>query len=311
MKRLAPLALLATAFGCGTPQPQTKATPTPDSAPVLAPPMRTVQAPTAVAMLEPYLVAVVPAVASPSLPPTLRGGFSSPPPPSLDLDPLAPANPPPAASEGTAPTAPSPSPSPKPSSPSSKPNLSALVRLLEQERAQNVEAAQRALDTAQTAADASAAEAKRQWSYVKEGFVAQKKAEEADARTKSAQAEAARAQKELEDAQGRKRNARRDVERALVAVEAPEGRLAALESPLPVYRPVPYTYRLSIVGTLKGDPTVTGGTLGRALPTTKAETGAWIVRTASPSALKVSLGETLLTLGVHDLPAPAPSKRGA
>ena len=261
-----------------------------------------------VALVEPYLVAVE----TPRLlaePPTLRGNIM----PNLRDVPILPAPP----TTQTVPVEPSAPPASKstPTAPKRGTVLSpAVVKLFEDERARSVDDARRRLAAASARATQTATEAKKQWGFVKDGFVAQKQAENADATAKEAADEQADAQKSLDDAQARQRSARRDVEAALRAVAVSpvpsEGEgpgilhVAQLTLPTTSYQPMPGLFRLSVLGAGTVKISVQNGTLGRRLEPSLGEAGAWLVRCLDPAQLRVGVDARPATLVVRTLPAP-------
>ena len=257
-----------------------------------------------VALVEPYLVPVnLPAT---TMPPTLRGGFA--PLPTVPITPLPPAgglpSAPPATESAPAPSLPKSPPAPTTVAPKRVTALSpAIVRLFEDERAHSVDDAHRRLDAATARASASAAEAKKQWDFVKAGFVAQKQAQNADAAAKDAQDEQANAQKALDDAQRRQRNARRDLEAALrvAAMPAPFA-LAQLTSAPKTYQAAPGLYRLAILGSSPTSISLQNGAIAKRLPPDGGEAGAWLVRCPDPTKLRVGVGARPATVVVRTLP---------
>ncbi|GEM_PF-5134742 len=304
------------ATGCAAPAPKTESSTTPiakESPKVEASAKGVPAQPTAVvALVEPYLMAVTESQAVVIPPPSLRGQILTP----LPISPLSPAPPTQTVPIDPKPAAPRPSAPAIPSAPSQKIAKAtiplAVVRLLEDERSRSAEDARRRLTAAVARAAQTAAEAKRQWGFVKEGFVAQKMAEGADAAARDAAQEQADAQKALDAAQQRQKEARRDLQAAYGAVASADPGFveASLQKPLPAYRPVPFTYRLSLLGKPSGKPTVENGTLGRTLPAAQNEGGAWIVRCADPSRLKVTIGGQAATLVNHPLPPAQAPDRG-
>ncbi len=293
-------AVVLATVGCRSAPPPAPASPVVVQAPVSAPTKVTVVAPApVVALVEPYLVVS----AAPRLPslPSLRGQILPDlrnipilPSPPIQTVPVEPTNPLP-----TKPTPVSPAPSPRRSSVVSP----VVVRLFEDERARSVADAGRRLAAASVRAAQTAAEAKRQWGFVKDGFVAQKQAESADATARDAAAEQADAQKALDEAQSRQRNARRDIEAALRVAATPSPfALAELAVPARSYQPVPQTYRLSVLGASTMTITVQNGTLGRRLDPQPGEAGAWLVRCPDPSRLRVGVGVRPATVVVRPLP---------
>lgn len=302
-------AAILVAAGCqSTPAPApVAARPT---AATLPPSVRVVSAPPTpapvVALVEPYLVpAAAPAIPPP--PSSIHGNLA--PLPSVPITPLPPIQgtpvTPPAAVVPTPKKPPVSTPpatvAPTPKRPQTVPP--AIVKLFEDERAHSVDDARRRLAAATSHATQAAAEAKRQWSFVKSGFVAQKQAENADAAAKDALDEQSDAQKALDDAQLRQRNARRDIEAALKVASTPSPfTLAQLTTVPKAYQPVPGLYRLSVLGATPVTISVQNGTLGRRLPTDGGEAGAWLVRTPDPTRLRVGVGTRPATVVVRTLP---------
>lgn len=283
-------------IGCAAPP---SPTPSRSAAVTSTPPPPVVEAPKSapvVALLEPYLVAE--AASRPiERAPVPLGGRIIPVEPSAPLTPAPPTvtrpiDPPPAATAKPAPAAPRVLPP-------------ALIRLFEDERTHAVDIATRAVAGATARVTQTTAEAKRTWDLVRAGALAQFKADQADAAARSANTEKAEAEKALSDAQERRRNARRDVEAAFSAVASTASAFSLVQAttPLPAFRPVPYTYRLSILGVGHPQVTVEGGSLGRPLASLKGEGGAWIVRCLDPSRLRVKVGATNAQVVARPLPS--------
>lgn len=226
--------------------------------------------------------------------------------------PLAPKKTPTAPS--VSPPAPTPAPKTAPAPRTLSPNaIATMVRLLDEERGRSVETAKRRLAAATARATQTATEAKTTADLVRSGALAQIKADQAAAAAREAATEQADAQKALDDAQQRQRESRKDVEAALKGVaDVGSGMtLAAEKVKIPAYQAVPYTYRLSILGSsLPGPVRVEHGTLGRTIPTLTGEAGAWIVRCADPSQLSVKVGDHAATILVRKLPPAVPAKPG-
>jgi hypothetical protein len=285
------------------------ASPKPSAAPVAAPTPPAVAAKIQVAatvvLLEPYLEPATPAqMVLP--PPSLVGRIQMSPPPN---EPLVPSAPP--ATETR------PIPNPPPSTPPaskrpSKPSpgvVGAMVQLLQDERSRSADLARRQLSLASARVAQTAAEAKKTGDLVRAGALAQFKLTQADAAARDAVAEQAEAQRTLDDAQQRVTEARKDVESVLNAVSELPFSLAQFATPPVAFRPVPFTYRLTVLGaTPLAAIQVEGGTLGRVLERGKGEAGAWIVRCQDPSKLRVIVGETETQTIVRSLPRTDPAR---
>ncbi len=293
-------ALLA---GCASQKP-TVAPPEPVAVPK-APLVEAKKPSVTLALLEPCLEPAMPAqMVLP--PPSLGGRIQISPSPSLPLVPSAPP---------TTQTRPIPAPTPVapppdkrlPRGPSAS-TVNAMVQLLEDERSRSVEQARRQLSLATARVTQTAAEAKKTSELVRAGALAQFKATQADAASRDAVAEQADAQKTFDDAQRRVGEARRDVESTLSAVSQLPFSLAQFAAPTVAFRPVPFTYRLSVLGTVPLTTIrVEGGTLGRVLERGKDEAGAWIVRCPDPSKLRVIVGESETQTIVRSLPRTEPA----
>ena len=270
---------------------------------------KTERLPTApvVALLEPYLVV---STAPAPMPPSLRGRIL----PNLPTAPITPLPPlsgipsPPVTAPETSPKTPPPKPNPAPVAPTPfsprgplVPN--ALVRLFQEERARSVADARDRVSAASTRATATAAEAKRLWGYVKDGFVAQKQAENADAAAKAAISELGEAQKTLDAAQQRQRDARKDIENALRAAQTPSGlELVQRTVPSETYQAVPNTYRLSVLGSSPVKITVQNGSVLKTQDLKPGEAGAWLVRCIDPTALRLGVDRKAAKLWIRTLP---------
>lgn len=291
--------------GCEAPRPAEVV-----AAPVKVspPPVSVKTSPPMVALVEPYLVPVAPAqLVIP--PPSLGGRIQMTPPPASPLVPT----PPPVTQTRPIPTPPpsrlSPSGTPPVKTPA-KPSpalVTAMVNLLQDERSRSVDQARRQLSLATTRVTQTAAEAKKTADLVRAGALAQFKSTQADAAARDAVGEQADAQKTLNDAQQRVQESRRDVESALNAISELPFSLAQLAIPPTAFRSVPFTYRLSILGSTPIRVVeVEGGTLGRDLTRGSGEAGAWIVRCADPSKLRVKVGAAEMQTIVRSLPRTDP-----
>lgn len=287
-------------LGCA--QPKAPVEPLPVAPPLAVAPPILAKVPETphVVLVEPYLtlVELKPSVA---LPPSLGGRvpFGGQIDPLPSVEPIAP--PPPTE---TRPIAPPPS-NPPPASPRrSTPLPASVVRLFEDERARSVETAKAQVTSAAARVAQTSAEAKKTSELVRAGALAQFKADQADAAARSAVAEKADADRALEEAQERRRNARRDLEAAFGASALTPGFEVVALPTVKAFQPVPFTYRLSILGTRKDAPKIVNGTLGRPLPASKGEAGAWIVRCTDPSRLRVLVDAREATVVVHTLPSP-------
>lgn len=299
--------LMVMAAGCAAPKPA-------ETTPVAAPtPTPVVATPTAaekpavpmVALLEPFLVpASKQQIFLP--PPSLGGRIEMTPPPPTPLTPAAP----PQTETRPVPTQPPVTTPPPPARTAPKlsaPIVSAMVRLLEDERSRSVDQARRQLTLATNRVSQTSAEAKKTADLVRAGALAQFKSTQADTAARDAVAEQADAQKTLDDAQQRVRQARQDVETTLKALAESPFSLAQLPTTPVAFQPVPYTYRLSVLGPDAVTVRLEGGTLGRALERGHGEAGAWIVRCADPSKLRVRIGEVETQTIVRTLPATGPT----
>lgn len=303
MSRTQGLIALALLFGgCSTPPPRSVVSVPAPPVVVNAPSEPKIAAPPLVALVEPYWVAVpLSRPIYPAPPSSMRGDIL--PERELPNAPLVPSPP-----TVTVPIVPKPTPAqPVPApTPRRAPALpTAVVRLFEEERARSVDEARRRVAAATARASQAASEAKRLWGFVHDGFVAQKQAENADAATRDAVAAQAEAQKSFDDAQQRQRDARRDVEAALRAVA--QGSTMSLVQrivPLPTYRPIPGLFRLAVLGTAPVSVAIQNGTLNRRLVPERGEAGAWLVKTADPSKLRVGVGTRPATVIVRGLPLP-------
>ena len=302
LRYVAPLLLIV---GCGKEKATVKV---PDPAPVVksspppaAPPR--VEVPQ-IALLEPYLV--IATALPPAPPPTLRGRIL----PNLPIGPITPlppltGTPPPPepqpSSEPKRPVPSSPVPEPTPKRSTLVPN--AFVRLLQEERARRVEDAKNRLAASAVRATQTAAEAKRLWGYVKDGFVAQKQAENADLAAKAAAKEQADAQKTLDEAQQRQRDARKDIESALRnAWVAPRYELTQLSPPPTTFQVVPNTFRLAVLGNSPVKITVQNGVVLKKIDPQSGEAGAWLIRCIDPQSLRVGIESKPTTLWIRRLP---------
>lgn len=242
------------------------------------------------------------------MPPALSGRLASPPvgplvpPVPSQLRPLPPPAPSSEAPSKQAPTFPS---APRERSPLP----AAVIRLFEEERARAVETAKSQVATAAARAAQATEEAKKAWALVRAGALAQFKADQADAAAKAAVSEKGQAERVLAEAQERERNARRDVEDAFRAAALAPFVPIALEKPAVVFRPVPFTYRLSVLGAKPIAVKVENGTLGRELPTDRGEGGAWIMRCADATRVRVKVGSTDAEVVVRSLPEASPAVR--
>lgn len=292
---------IVVAAGCAAPPPAPSAPPVAVSPRPAAPPVAPAASPAAppvVALLEPFLVSV--SARRLEAAPNPLGGRIVPIEPESPLVPAPPTqtrplSPPPAAKSGPAPVA-----------PRARTVSPALVRLFEEERAHAVEVAKSNVATAAARVGQTSADAKKTWELVRAGALAQFKADQADAAVRAATSEKADADRVLDEAQERRRNARRDIEAALAATASrpSEGVLVQREVALPSFRPVPYTYRLSILGASQPDVKVEGGTLGRPLAPGKGEGNAWIVRCLDVSKLRVRFGKGEAVVVPRSLPNP-------
>ena len=306
MRPRSAIPLLASLLGLGCapkPAPTAAVPPPAGRAPRPTIVVKAVPAPV-VALVEPYLVPVAaPTFPAPS---PLHGRIL----PDLGNVPVLPSPP-----TQTEPVAPSPTRPASPSSPAPTPRATtvpqSVVRLFEDERARSVDDARRTLIAASARASQTAVEAKRQWGFVKEGFVAQKQAETADAAAKEASGAQADAQKSLEDALRRQRNARHDVEAAFRAVAAVFSPFALAQRTLPTtsFQALPGAFRLSVLGGAPVTITLQNGTLGRRLPTGPGEAGAWFVRCPDPARLRVGVGDRAATVVIRPLPETTPAPK--
>lgn len=315
-RRLAIYGFTLLAAGCTAPAPKPNVVATPPPVVQAPPPSNPEVAPQLVALIEPYMVVAEPEKVY-MQPPALGGRIRM-------ADPMpetAPLIAPPPAEVRPVPTPPKTAtvtpPKAQPVKPVTPPRgvssgaVSTMVRLLEEERARSVEVAKGRLAAATARANQTSSDAKTTADLVRSGALAQVKADQAAAAAKEAASEQVEAQKALDAAQQRQREARRDVEAALkgVAEATPGMTLAAEKVKVPVYQPLPYTYRLSILGDrLPGVVKLERGTLGRSVPTISGEAGAWIVRCADPSQLHVKVGEQAASVMVRKLPSAVPEK---
>ena len=299
-------AFVASALGCAPPSkvperaPETVA-PTGTTPPVASEPSAAPKAvpPAAVALVEPYLVAVKSPTPSYAPPPTLRGSIQP------EAGPLA-APLVPSAPTATEPVPPPPAAAPKLAPPRpANPLPPAIIRLFEEERGRRVDDARQRLSAATVRAAQTVAEAKRISGFVKDGFVAQKQADAAEASARAAGADLAEAQKTLDEAQQRQRDARRDLEAAIrrIAERLDPRRLAGLSVAPRTFQAVPGVYRLAILGSGPVTISVQNGALGRRLTPADGEAGAWIVRALDPSRLRIGIGSRRATLIVRALPS--------
>ena len=307
MRRLWPFLPTLVLIGCGPRPSTTPVAPTvTKEIPPVTPKAKATIAPT-VALLEPYLVLVAPQRAVP--PRTMQGQIL----PEIPMRPIMPL--PPAQSIPIpGPIAPRTTPSAPPSKPSTPrgpvvPN--ALVRLFQEERARSVDDARRRLAAATARTTSTAADAKRLWGFVKDGFVAQRQAENADAANRTAVAEQAEAQKTLDEAQSRQRDARKDLDAAMRGTSAWTGGMETAQRivPVPMLQPVPETYRLAVLGVAPVTLTLQGGTVLRRVEMQPGEAGAWLVRCVDAGALRVGVGGRAASLLVRRLPLPEAKAR--
>ena len=253
------------------------------------------------ALLEPMLVVRSEERLNPSPPRTLGGDIL----PSLPvLPPVSPLVPP-----APEPAKPTEKPAPVASAPVRPRPFTvppAVVRLFEEERGRTVEEARRRQTAASTRAVQTATEAKRLAGYVKDGFVAQKQADAADAAARAANAELAEAQRALDAATARQRDARRDVEAAAKSVASlTAARVVRVPIPTSAYRPLPDTFRLSVLG--GGELlrlSLQNGTALKRLAVHPGEAAAWLVRCSDPTRLRVGYGGRATNLLVRPLPTP-------
>jgi len=289
--------------GCTSPKPSA-APVVPVAAPTTPAVAAKIPVAATVVLLEPYLEPATPAqMVLP--PPSLGGRIQMSPPPNEPLVPSAP----PATETRPIPSLPPTAPpaSKRPAKPSPG-VVGAMVQLLQDERSRSADLARRQLSIASARVAQTAVEAKKTGDLVRAGALAQFKLTQADAASREAVAEQAEAQRTLDDAQQRVLEARKDVESVLNTITELPYSLAELPAPPIAFRPVPFTYRLTVLGaTPLAAIHVEGGTLGRVLERGKGEAGAWIVRCQDPSKLRVIVGETETQTFVRSLPRTGPA----
>lgn len=186
----------------------------------------------------------------------------------------------------------------------------ALVRLFQEERAQRVDDSKDRLAAATARATQAATEAKKLWGFVKDGFVAQRQAENADIAAKAATKDQIEAQKSLDEAQSRLKDARKDIEAAMRNAQMlPAYDLAQLTLPARTFQIVPNTYRLSVFGSSPPEITVQNGVVLRKLDPQSGEAGAWLVRCVDPSTLRLGVDHKPAKLWIRSLPEPETKPR--